>query len=36
VVGFERRVTLAFAVDEERVTVLRLFWGGRDWQSEFQ
>ena len=36
VVGFERRVTLAFAVDEERATVLRLFWGGRDWQSEFQ
>lgn len=27
--GFERRVTIAFTVDEERVTVLRLLYAGR-------
>lgn len=36
VVGFERRVTVAFTVDEDRVTILRLFYGGRDWQREFR
>lgn len=32
IVGFERRVTVAFAVEAERVVVLRLFYGGRDWE----
>ncbi len=33
IVGFERRITIAFSVDEERVTILRLFYGGRDWEE---
>lgn len=33
IVGFERRVTIAFAVDESRVTILRLFYGGQDWED---
>ncbi|WP_018264956.1 type II toxin-antitoxin system RelE/ParE family toxin [Methylosinus sp. LW4] len=32
-VGFERRVTIAFFVEEERVTILRLFYGGKDWEA---
>ena len=33
VIGFERRVTVAFLVEDRRVVVLGLFYGGRDWQS---
>lgn len=33
IVGFERRVTIAFAVDETRVVILRLFYGGADWEK---
>jgi toxin ParE1/3/4 len=29
--GFERRITVAFTVDEAQVVVLRLFYGGQDW-----
>ena len=32
IVGFERRITIAFVVDDQSVTVLRLFYGGRDWE----
>jgi toxin ParE1/3/4 len=32
VVGFERRVTIAFTVGDSTVTILRLFYGGRDWE----
>jgi toxin ParE1/3/4 len=35
IVGFERRITVAFTVDDERVTVLRLY-GGQDWKREFE
>ena len=35
VMGFEKRLTVAFAVTEIRVTVLRVFWGGRNWETEF-
>lgn len=31
VVGFERRITVAFTVEESRVIILRIFYGGRDW-----
>lgn len=31
-VGFERRLTVAFVV-REQVTVLRIFYGGRDWED---
>lgn len=33
IVGFERRVTIAFSVMEERVTILRIFYGGRNWEE---
>jgi toxin ParE1/3/4 len=33
IVGFERRVAIAFVVGE-RVTILRLFYGGRDWETQ--
>lgn len=33
-IGFERRVTAAFTVEVERVVILRLFYGGRDWGHE--
>ena len=35
VVGFERRVTIAFAVEDERVIILRLFYGGQNWEDSF-
>lgn len=34
IVGFERRVTIAFAVDDDRVTILRLFYGGQNWEEK--
>jgi toxin ParE1/3/4 len=33
IVGFERRMTIAFTVDAESVIVLRLFYAGQDWES---
>ena len=33
IVGFERRVTVAFTVEDTRVVILRLFYGGRDWEG---
>lgn len=33
IIGFERRVTIAFKVEPERVVILRLFYGGRDWEA---
>ena len=33
VVGFERRIAIAFTVDDARVTILRVLHGGRDWQE---
>lgn len=33
IVGFERRVTIAFSVDDQSVTILRLFYGGRNWEK---
>jgi toxin ParE1/3/4 len=34
IVGFERRVTIAFAVNDDRVTILRLFYGGQNWEDK--
>jgi toxin ParE1/3/4 len=34
VVGFERRVTVAFTVEPERVVILRVFYGGANWSDE--
>lgn len=33
IIGFERRVTVAFTVESDRVVILRLFYGGRDWET---
>jgi toxin ParE1/3/4 len=35
-IGFERRVTIAFVVDVDRVVILRIFYGGRDWGQDFR
>lgn len=35
IVGFERRLTIAFTVDAETVTVLRVFTAGRNWETSF-
>ena len=34
VIGFERRVSIAFVVDGDEVVILRLFYGGRDWEND--
>jgi toxin ParE1/3/4 len=33
IMGFERRLTIAFAVDAETVTVLRVFTAGKNWET---
>ena len=33
IVTFERRVTIAFTVDEARGVILRLFYAGRNWED---
>lgn len=33
IVGFERRITIAFYVENDRVTILRLFYGGTNWEG---
>lgn len=33
IIGFERRVTIAFTVEESEVTILRLFYGGQEWET---
>ncbi len=33
VVGFERRLSIAFSVSDTRVTIQRIFYGGQDWAS---
>ncbi|WP_158284967.1 type II toxin-antitoxin system RelE/ParE family toxin [Hoeflea marina] len=34
VIGFERCVTIAFMVSDQTVTVLRLFYGGQNWEDD--
>ena len=36
IVGFERRVTIAFNVDDVPVTILRLFYGGQNWEEKIE
>ncbi len=36
VVGFERSATIAFMVEDDRVVVLREFYGGRNWTELMQ
>ena len=33
VVGFERRLTVAFSVGAETVIIYRLFYGGQNWEE---
>jgi toxin ParE1/3/4 len=33
IIGFEKRVTIAFIVGNDEVTILRVFYGGQDWES---
>jgi toxin ParE1/3/4 len=35
ITGFERRVTVAFTVSEAEVTILGLYYGGRNWPAAF-
>jgi toxin ParE1/3/4 len=32
-IGFERRITITFAVFAEHVEILRFFWGGQNWED---
>jgi toxin ParE1/3/4 len=34
VVGFERRIAIAFEVSNGEVTILRLYYGGRNWTTD--
>ena len=33
ILGFEKRITIAFSVDAERVTIYRLYYGGQNWKA---
>lgn len=33
IIGFERRLTIAFAVEDDTVTVLRVFAAGQNWEQ---
>lgn len=35
ILGFERRLTIAFVVGTETVTILRVFAAGRNWEETF-
>jgi toxin ParE1/3/4 len=34
IIGFERRLTIAFTVTEAEIVFLRLFYGGQDWEEK--
>ncbi|WP_348626490.1 hypothetical protein [Mesorhizobium sp. LNJC384A00] len=34
IVGFERRLTVAFTVEGDQVVILRVFYGGVNWEDE--
>ncbi len=33
ILGFERRLTVAFTVERDRVTILRFFTAGQNWEA---
>ena len=35
ITGFERRLSIAFTVDDEKVTILRVFTAGRNGETSF-
>lgn len=36
IIGFEHRITIAFTVEDERVIILRIFYGGQNWTDLIQ
>ncbi len=36
IVGFEKRATVAFIVSDTTVTILRIFYGGQNWETEIE
>ncbi|MCY0092998.1 type II toxin-antitoxin system RelE/ParE family toxin [Hoeflea ulvae] len=34
VVGFEKRITIAFIISDHKVTIMRLFYGGQNWEND--
>ncbi|WP_298813269.1 type II toxin-antitoxin system RelE/ParE family toxin [uncultured Roseibium sp.] len=34
IVGFEKRLTIAFIVSDTTVTILRVFYGGQNWEEK--
>ena len=36
IIGFERRLTVAFTVSETSITILRIFSGGQNWRDILQ
>lgn len=34
IVGFEKRVTIAFMVADTSVTILRIYYGGQNWEED--
>ena len=36
IIGFERRVTIAFVVRTDRVEIERVLYGGQDWARELK
>ncbi|MDX2103037.1 MAG: type II toxin-antitoxin system RelE/ParE family toxin [Alphaproteobacteria bacterium] len=34
--GFERRATIIFTVESAEVLILRVFYGGQNWETAFQ
>jgi plasmid stabilization system protein ParE len=36
VVGYERRIMIAYRVEKTRIIVVRIFYGGQDWQRTLQ
>ena len=35
-IGFERRATIAYRVTKTRVEILRIFYGGQNWETKVQ
>lgn len=36
IVGFRRRVTIAFTAEQDTVTIIGVFYGGQDYEAAFQ
>jgi len=36
VIGFERRIMIAYRVEKTRIIVTRVFYGGQDWQRSLR